>query len=375
MRTDRPQPLIKMRPDTQDYLSILLSDTPLLDVRAPMEFAQGAFPGVINLPLMNDEERHRVGLQYKQKGQDAAIELGHALVAGETKQSRVAQWVEFAKANPQGYLYCFRGGLRSRISQQWLAEAGIQYPRVIGGYKAMRSFLLESLEQNISASSFVLVAGFTGCGKTVVMKELTAAIDLEKLAHHRGSSFGKHATDQPVQIDFDNRLAIELLRLSTRGIKKIALEDESRLIGKCALPIAMRDKMLISPVVWIEETNESRVERILHDYVEDLGSQFESLLGAQAGFEAFSIRLLESLKNLYKRLGGERHTRLENAMLHALDIQKKSGAIDAHRDWIRLLLIEYYDPMYEHQRAGKASRIIFSGDRQAVTQFLKESGY
>jgi len=136
-----------MRPDTQDYLSVLLLDTPLLDVRAPVEFAQGAFPGVTNIPLMNDEERHRVGLQYKQKGQDSAIELGHELVSGEIKQSRVAQWVEFARANPQGYLYCFRGGLRSRISQQWLAEAGIQYPRIIGGYKAMRSFLLESLEK------------------------------------------------------------------------------------------------------------------------------------------------------------------------------------------------------------------------------------
>jgi tRNA 2-selenouridine synthase len=215
-----------MRQDTQDYLSILLSDTPLLDVRAPMEFAQGAFPHAKNWPLMNDEERHHVGLTYKQKGQDQAIELGHELVSGHIKQARVAQWVEFAKANPQGYLYCFRGGLRSRISQQWLAEAGIQYPRIIGGYKAMRTFLLESLEQNIDASSFVLVAGFTGCGKTEVMKELTAAIDLEMLAHHRGSSFGKHATDQPVQIDFDNRLAIALLRLSTRGIKKIALEDE-----------------------------------------------------------------------------------------------------------------------------------------------------
>lgn len=364
-----------MRQDTQDYLSILLSDTPLLDVRAPMEFAQGAFPHAKNWPLMNDEERHHVGLTYKQKGQDQAIELGHELVSGDIKQARVAKWIEFAKSNPQGYLYCFRGGLRSRISQQWLAEAGIQYPRIIGGYKAMRTFLLESLEQNIDASSFVLVAGFTGCGKTEVMKELTAAIDLEMLAHHRGSSFGKHATDQPVQIDFDNRLAIALLRLSTRGIKKIALEDESRLIGKCALPISMRDKMLVSPVVWVEESNESRVERILHDYVEDLGAQFERLLGPEAGFEAFAARLLESLKNLYKRLGGERHERLQNAMQQALDTQKKTGVIDAHRDWIRPLLTEYYDPMYEHQREGKASRIIFSGDRLAVTQYLKESGY
>ena len=113
----------------------------------------------------------------------------------------------------------------------------------------------------------------------------------------------------------------------------------------------------------------------MHDYVQDLGAQFNILLGQQAGFDAFSARLLESLKNLYKRLGGELHTRLENAMTHALDTQKTTGMIDAHRAWIQLLLTEYYDPMYEHQRAGKASRIVFSGDQQSVTQYLKKSGY
>ncbi len=364
-----------MRQNTQDYQSIFLSDTALLDVRAPVEFAQGAFPGAINLPLMNDEERHQVGLRYKQKGQDSAIVLGHELVTGDIKQARVAQWVAFAKEHPNGYLYCFRGGLRSRISQEWLAEAGIAYPRIVDGYKAMRTFLLESLERTIADSTFTTVAGFTGCGKTVIMKELEAAIDLEKLAHHRGSSFGKHATDQPVQINFDNSLAIALLRLHARNIKKIALEDESRLIGRCALPISMRDAMQVSPVVWVEESKESRVECILHDYIEDLGAQFITLLGPEAGFEAFSVRLQESLNNLHKRLGGECHARLSAAMREALDIQKQSGSIDAHREWIRPLLSEYYDPMYEHQRVGKASRIVFSGDRQAVTQYLKQSGY
>ena len=363
------------RPDTEDFAAVLLSGVPLLDVRAPIEFAQGAFPASTNLPLMNDEERHLVGLRYKQAGQDAAIVLGHELVAGELKTARVAHWARFATEHPEGYLYCFRGGLRSRISQQWLAEAGLPYPRIIGGYKEMRSFLIEQLEQRITQSTFALIAGFTGCGKTEVIKHLDAAIDLEKLAHHRGSSFGKHATDQPVQIDFDNRLAIAFIRLHGEGKLNIALEDESRLIGRCALPIALRDRMLTSPVIWIEESDASRVERILHDYVEDLGAQFERKLGAQRGFEAFSERLLESLLNVYKRLGGERHARLSQLMQDAIQQQKSTGNIDSHRDWIRPLLKEYYDPMYAHQRAGKASRIIFSGDREAVTQYLKQQGY
>jgi tRNA 2-selenouridine synthase len=98
-------------------------------------------------------------------------------------------------------------------------------------------------------------------------------------------------------------------------------------------------------------------------------------LGPEAGFEAFSQRLLESLQNVYKRLGGERNARLQSLMQDALRIQAQSGDVGAHREWIRPLLTEYYDPMYEHQRAGKASRIIFSGDRLAVTHYLTQAGY
>ena len=363
------------RPDTEDFASLFTREVALLDVRAPIEFEQGAFPCASNLPLMNDDERHQVGLRYKQVNQDAAIKLGHELVSGDIKAARVAQWKAFAQAHPEGYLYCFRGGLRSRISQSWLAEAGIEYPRIVGGYKAMRTFLLESLPKHIDESDFVLVSGLTGSGKTEVVQALSSTVDLEKLAHHRGSSFGKHATDQPVQINFDNCLAIALLRLHAQGKTRIALEDESRMIGRCALPISLLDKMQTSSVVWLEEPMPVRVERILHDYVEDLGAQFAVKLGAEAGFDAFSARLLESLQNLVKRLGGERHSRLAAAMQAALDEQQSKGTLDLHREWIRPLLSEYYDPMYEHQRESKRSRVIFSGDRAAVTEYLLHKGF
>ena len=94
---------------------------------------------------MTDEERAQVGICYKQQGQEAAIELGHQLVPGRLKAQRLAQWLEFARRHPEGYLYCFRGGLRSQTVQQWLREAGIDYPLVLGGYKAMRRFLLDEL--------------------------------------------------------------------------------------------------------------------------------------------------------------------------------------------------------------------------------------
>src|SRR3546814_16972169 len=79
---------------------------------------------------MDDDERAKVGTCYKQKGNQAAVELGHRLVSGAIKAQRMQAWADFVRDHPDGYLYCFRGGLRSQISQQWLTEAGIEYPRI-----------------------------------------------------------------------------------------------------------------------------------------------------------------------------------------------------------------------------------------------------
>lgn len=81
-----------MRNNSADYQQILLSGAPLFDVRAPVEFSRGSFPGAVNLPLMDDVERTQVGTCYKQHGQEAAIALGHRLVSGELKQARIDAW-------------------------------------------------------------------------------------------------------------------------------------------------------------------------------------------------------------------------------------------------------------------------------------------
>lgn len=220
-----------MADNSSDYRALFLNDVPMMDARAPVEFSKGAFPGVINLPLMNDIERQKVGTCYKQHGQDAAIQLGHQLVCGQVKDERVEAWVEFARANPNGYLYCFRGGLRSQTVQRWLKDAGVDYPRILGGYKAMRTFLLDTLHEAVSECDLVVLGGMTGTGKTEVLTQLPNGLDLEGVANHRGSSFGKRATGQPAQIDFENRLAIDLLKKRAAGIEQFVVEDESRLVA------------------------------------------------------------------------------------------------------------------------------------------------
>ena len=165
---------IQGRPDSDDYPRIFLQDVPLIDVRAPIEFQQGAFAQAVNLPLMIDSERQAVGTCYKQHGQQAAIALGHSLVNGKLREQRTAAWLAACSARPEGYIYCFRGGLRSQLVQQWLHEAGVDYPRITGGYKALRNYLLGVLTQSAQLP-MALVGGNTGSGKTLLVNELADA--------------------------------------------------------------------------------------------------------------------------------------------------------------------------------------------------------
>jgi len=359
-----------------DFRQIFLNGVPMMDVRAPVEFAQGAFPGVVNLPLMDDGERQQVGTCYKHRGQDAAIALGHQLVSGATKQARVAAWAQFAQAHPGGVLYCFRGGLRSQIVQQWLkSEAGIDYPRVQGGYKALRGFLINTLEAASAQCGFVVLSGLTGTGKTEVIAQLAHGLDLEGHANHRGSSFGHRVSGQPSQIDFENRLAIDLFQKCNQGHGAFVLEDEGRHVGSCSVPLALRQRLERAPIVCLDDGFEARVERILQDYVVQQCADFVAAFGEAEGADLFAARLLDSLDKLAKRLGGDRHRVLRATMVAALARQKDHADFALHRDWIAALVRDYYDPMYAYQRRQRADRIVFQGDRQAVLDYLRASAF
>jgi tRNA 2-selenouridine synthase len=343
---------------------------PLLDTRAPVEFKKGAFPNSINIPLMSDSERERVGTCYKQNGKQAAIELGESLVNGVTREKRIELWCEFARANPNGYLYCFRGGLRSQITQRWMQEAGIDFPRVLGGYKAMRRYLIDSLTQSIESSSFYLIAGKTGTGKTRAIEKINRAIDLEALAEHRGSSFGRLPTAQPRQINFENALAIAFLKASDSNDGSIFLEDESKMIGCISLPTTLYEKMKKAPLLIVEESLESRIQVILEDYIDDLGQLFLAVSPDQ-GKRLHKNHMLDALNRILKRLGSELHHELTGLMNNAFDSEscRTSDAGHAlHRQWIELLLTQYYDPMYEYQINRREGALLARGNRDDIIE-------
>ena len=359
-------------PQIDDLASLFLNDIPMLDVRAPVEFEQGAFPNAINIPLMTDEEREAVGIRYKEQGQDAAILLGAELVAEEQQAERKKQWARFFAENPKGLLYCFRGGLRSKISQQWiLDETNVDYPRVAGGYKAMRRFLIESIERISAEIPIVVLGGRTGSGKTRVLKKLNNSIDLEGLANHRGSAFGPTATAQPTQINFENALAIDLLKQEAAGAKFLVIEDEARNVGSLGVPQALYDAMQESPLVKLEVSQEERNDVSIKEYIVDTQTHFNSVYGEQEGAVKLSEHLLNSLSKIQKRLGGVRYQEAKDQMKLAIEQRLKSGSLDGFVPVVNTLLVDYYDPMYDYQFEKKTDRVCFKGSVDEVLSFLK----
>ena len=234
------------------FTELLLNSTPLIDVRAECEYHDGHIHHSVNLPLLNDAERAEVGTCYKRKGQEAAITLGTELVSGDTKKERMTAWVRFIADNPTAVILCFRGGLRSQTVQKWLAESGLQRPLISGGYKALRRHLLSTTIRVASEKKIIIVAGKTGTGKTHLINNLTRSVDLEGLANHRGSAFGRRVSAQPAQSVFENLLALDLLRQEREGGATLFLEDESRAIGSISLPLELHRAMSVAPIVRVE---------------------------------------------------------------------------------------------------------------------------
>lgn len=353
-----------------DYCAILRAETPIIDVRAPVEFAQGAMPAAVNLPLMNDAERAAVGTCYKRQGAEAALALGHKLVSGQTRQQRIDAWLDACRRAPQGYLCCARGGQRSHISQSWIKDSGLDYPLIVGGYKALRQAAIKATEELVR-HPIVLIGGCTGNGKTPLVREQPLGIDLEGLAHHRGSSFGRTLMPQFSQATFENHLATALLKGAYQRDKvRWVLEDEGHMIGANHLPECLRDRMAQAPIAVVEDPFDLRLERLREEYFTHMHRDFTAAFGEEKGWEEYSAYLHHGLFAIRRRLGLQRFAELTATLDEALAEQQRSGSTEAHFAWLVPLLNEYYDPMYRYQLDKKANKIVFRGTWEAVNHWL-----
>ena len=351
-----------------DALARIAAGASSIDVRASIEFQKGSLPFAINLPILDDEQRAEVGVCYKSEGPKAATSLGHRLVSGGFKNARVTAWLAQLEWDRSALLYCARGGQRSQIAAQWIHDAGGSVQRIDGGFKAMRNQMLPLLAPD--PSSITILGGSTGVGKTVVIQNDENAIDLEGFANHRGSAFGAHLSGQPSQIDFENAVALEFFKLQPLGSLSgdkgpTLLEDEGRMIGRIHLPPPLQAAMQQASLIILEATLESRVSHIFKEYVVEHLDEIEGIGAPNDSFRVLEERLGNSLLAIRKRLGGEGYAAISEQLRAAIKAHR-DGDASGHQEWIKTLLLNYYDPMYAYQLEKKQHRVVFRGTAEEV---------
>ena len=353
----------------EHFRNLFLTDTPFLDVRSEGEFAKGAFSTAQSFPILNDVERAEVGTCYKEQGNEAAVMLGHKLVSGDLKDSRIKAWCDFANQHAGAHIYCWRGGMRSNLARQWMREAGVDVPLIEGGFKALRRLMIDTIDDAAAEVSLVRIGGKTGTAKTVLINALDHGVDLEGHANHRGSSFGRRVSGVPTQIDFEHALGIDLIRKRNAWPgQTLVVEDESRRIGACAVPQAFFNNMANADMAVVEMPLDFRVQRICQEYVVEMTAEFMAS-DPDNGWMAFVDYLTQSLSRVKKRLGHENYQQISTLMTQALDAQKSRADTSEHDAWITELLARYYDPMCDYQLGKQAEKITFRGPYDDVLEW------
>lgn len=299
-----------------------LEDKVLVDIRSPSEYQEFHIPGAINLPLFEDEEKRLIGLIYRSDGVDRAKHVGYE-IAESKLEGLLKSFRDLKEKHRYVIVYCWRGGLRSQELCKVLQSIGVEVLRIEGGYRAYREFILREMERILESKSFIVLAGKTGVGKTLIIRKLREegypVVDLEGLAKDRGSAFGKMGIRERVsQKMFDALLYESLLRAES---DLLFTEDESRVIGNIHLPESFWKKKEEGVYVEIEASLEKRVKNLLEEYTK---------------FEGWQEEAKESLLRIRRYLGEKNYSL-------ALELLSKERV----EEFAEFLIREYYDKTYK----------------------------
>lgn len=312
-------------------LQTLKADT-IIDVRAPAEFAQDHMPGAINLPVLSDAERAKVGTIYTQDSPFNARKIGGALVAQNTA-GHLQNTLADKDGGWQPLIYCWRGGQRSGAFATILDQVGWRVQLLQGGYRSYRRAVVQTLYDHPLPHRLMLIEGGTGTAKTALLHQLAQigaqTLDLEGLAEHRGSLFGAIPTPQPAQRMFESRIATALTPLDPDKITFV--EAESSKIGQRILPPSLWAQMCEAPRIQINAPLEARSHFLCRAYAE-LTQDADHL-----------SRLIDLLRPY-----------------HAANRITQWQAQAQTAEWQTLaagLIAEHYDPRYTKSAAAKASAI------------------
>jgi len=301
----------------KEWLEDKEEDRVLLDVRTPAEFDKGHIPGANSFPLFSNEERVKVGTLYKQVSPESAFLKGLDLVG--PKMSGFIKWAKKLSPQRKVCLHCWRGGKRSGSLSWLLAMAGFDVQVIEGGYKRYRKYQRENTVNQ--PYQFYVLGGRTGCGKTAILHAIAQQeqmIDLEGLAHHKGSAFGALGElPQPSVEHFENKLYNHLGKQDLS--KRIWLENESKSIGRVFLPEEFWLKMKAAPLINVERSFDERVQILVDGY---------------ADYDPKDLK--KSFTKITKRLGGQ-HVK---TALEALDKNDFTTAA--------AIALRYYDKAYQY---------------------------
>lgn len=337
----------------QEYICLAIP-VPLIDVRSPGEFAKGHIPGAVNIPLFSDEERAQVGTVYVQESRDKAMALGYSYVNPKlewyiAESKRVAPGMSVA-------VHCWRGGMRSQAFAEHLQSHGFSQVYVIkGGYKAFRRYVLGFFEQ---AFRLIVLGGYTGSGKTQILKEIgkkgRQVVDLEALACHKGSAFGGIGqAPQPSVEQYENILFDTLRKLNPEV--PIWVEDESHGIGKARIPMAFFRQMRNQKLLFLDIPKEIRAQHLTDEY-------------ACFGDDALAL----AIRGIAKRLG--------------YDNEKNAQQLLSEKNYfeVAMLVLHYYDKAYQRgaseRNPQQVEHIELSGmdynkNADIIIKFVEQHGW
>jgi tRNA 2-selenouridine synthase len=214
-----------------------------------------------------------------------------------------------------------------------------------------------------------VIGGQTGCGKTLLLDQLKDTIDLEGLANHRGSAFGNTTTPQPTQINFENTLAIELIKKQANS--RLVFEDEGSNVGTVHIPQCVQDKTSQAELVLLEASVAERLKVSMDAYVINMRQDFITQDPIN-GFDNFANYWLRSLEKIQRRLGLERYQAMLKLVNGALKRYKDQGEAEGFYPVVEELLVGYYDPMYDYQIQKKMDRVVFKGNANEVLSYLND---
>ncbi|MCB0170830.1 MAG: tRNA 2-selenouridine(34) synthase MnmH [Anaerolineae bacterium] len=301
---------------------------PIIDVRTPAEYDKGHIPGAINIPLFSNEERAMIGTLYKQVGQNEAMLLGLDLVG--PKMRGLIEQVQAVAVERTVLFHCWRGGMRSE-SVAWLVGLfGYQTYTLQRGYKGFRNYVLQTLA---TPRQIFILGGKTGSGKTEILRELQQRgqqiIDLEALAHHKGSAFGALGEAcQPTQQQFEHELAERWRQIDPQ--RPVWLEDESRNIGYLSIPLAVWQQMQQATTLFVEVPALWRNRYLVEEY---------------GRFPLPALK--DAVERLQKRLG----RRNMQTALNALEANDLTTCCD-------ILLRHYYDKTYVRSLSRRDAAVV-----------------